>query len=173
MAISLLPLDLVRWDEAPHDALVLPTFADDRPLRGAAGLADWRLCGRLSRLVKAQKADAARGEAMMLPPGRRLPFSRVFWFGLGDSRGYNEDRYRADVVWIARVLADAGVVDYALQAPGRAVGLLGARRALELLLDAVPTFDRGQVALIEDAAGQKDIAELLRKQRARGQEGNR
>jgi hypothetical protein len=31
----------------------------------------------------------------------------------------------------------------------------------------VPAFDRGKVALIEDAAGQKDIAELLRKQGGR------
>lgn len=167
MPISLLPLDLVRWDDAPADALVLPTFADDRPLRGAAGLADWRLCGRLSRLIKKNKVDSARGESLILPPGHRLPFRRLFWFGLGDSRGYGEDRYRADAAWIADVLAAAGVTDYAIQAPGRAVGLLGARRALELMLDAVPAFDRGKVALIEDAAGQKDIAELLRKQGAR------
>ncbi len=168
MAISILPLDLVRWDDAPHDALVLPTFSDDRPLRGAAGLADWRLCGRLSRLIKANKADASRGETLMLPPGHRLPFKRVLWFGLGDSRGYGEERYRSDVAWIVGVLAAAGVTDYAIQAPGRAIGLLGARRALELFLEAAPAFDRAKVALIEDAAGQKDIAELLRKQGARG-----
>lgn len=167
MPISLLPLDLVRWDDAPADALVLPTFADDRPLRGAAGLADWRLCGRLSRLIKSQRVDSARGESLMLPPGHRLPFRRVMWFGLGDSRGYGEERYRADAIWIAEVLAAAGITDYAIQAPGRSVGLLGARRALELMLDAVPAFDRGKVALIEDAAGQKDIAELLRKQGGR------
>ena len=51
MAISVLPLDLERWDEVPRDCLVLSVFKDDRPLRGAAGLADWRMCGRLSRLV--------------------------------------------------------------------------------------------------------------------------
>ena len=47
MALSVLPLDLARWDESARDCLVLPVFRDDRPLRGAAGLADWRLCGRL------------------------------------------------------------------------------------------------------------------------------
>ena len=40
MALSVLPLDLARWDEAGRDILVLPVFRDDRPLRGAAGLAD-------------------------------------------------------------------------------------------------------------------------------------
>jgi hypothetical protein len=77
VALSVLPLDLARWDETARDCLVLPVFKDDRPLRGAAGLADWRMCGRLSRLVKANKATGEKGESMMLPPGRRLRFARI------------------------------------------------------------------------------------------------
>jgi hypothetical protein len=45
---SFLPVDLLRWDRGPGgDALVVPVWSDVRPLRGAAGLLDWRLCGRL------------------------------------------------------------------------------------------------------------------------------
>ena len=40
-----------RSAEGVPETLVLPFFADERPLRGAAGLCDWRLCGRLSRLL--------------------------------------------------------------------------------------------------------------------------
>src|SRR6188472_3201569 len=109
MALSVLPLDLARWDEAARDCLVLPVFRDDRPLRGAAGLADWRLCGRLSRLLKANKATAAAGETMMLPPGRRLRFKRVMWFGLGDAKGYSDERFRKDLGWICQVVKEAGV----------------------------------------------------------------
>ena len=97
MALSVLPLDLARWDEAPRDCLVLPVFKDDRPLRGAAGLADWRLCGRLSRLIKANRATAEAGETLLLPPGRRLRFARVLWFGLGDAKGYSDERFRKDL----------------------------------------------------------------------------
>ena len=43
MPLSILPLDLARWDEVARDCLVLTVFTDDRPLRGAAGLADWRM----------------------------------------------------------------------------------------------------------------------------------
>ena len=96
MALSVLPLDLARWDEAARDCLVLPVFKDDRPLRGAAGLADWRLCGRLSRLVKSNRATGEAGETMMLPPGRRLRFPRILWFGLGDAKGYSDERFRKD-----------------------------------------------------------------------------
>jgi hypothetical protein len=164
MPISILPLDLARWDESARDVLVLPVFTDDRPLRGAAGLADWRLCGRLSGLLKNERATAKAGETMLLPPGRRLRFKRVLWFGLGDAKGYSDERFRKDLGWIAGVVRNAGASDWALQAPGRASGMIGARRALELILEDLLLADE-KITLIEDPAGQKDIAELLRSQR--------
>jgi len=163
MALSVLPLDLARWDEARRDCLVLSVFHDERPLRGAAGLADWRLCGRLSRLVKANRVSADARETMMLPPGRRLAFSKILWFGLGESKGYSDDRFRADLAWIVDVVAKANITDWVFQPPGRASGLIGARRAIEIMLD---TLVDKSITLIEDPAGQKDIAELLRSQRS-------
>ena len=167
MALSVLPLDLARWDESARDCLVLPVFRDDRPLRGAAGLADWRLCGRLSRLLKSGKATADAGETLLLPPGRRLRFKRVMWFGLGDAKAYTDDRFRADLTWMLSVVKKAGVTDWALQAPGRASGLIGARRAVEIILED-PVLSEQPITLLEDPAGQKDIAELLRSQRQAG-----
>lgn len=167
MAVTVLPLDLERWDEARRDALVLPVFEDDRPLRGAAGLADWRLCGRLSHLVRSDRATAASGETLLLPPGPRLQFRRILWFGLGDAKGYTDDRFRSDIRWIIDVLQRADVTEWAIQLPGRASGLLGARRAIELLLEAGTSLNDHAITLLEDPAGQKDIAELLRSTAAR------
>jgi hypothetical protein len=164
MALTVLPLDLARWDETTRDCLVLPVFKDDRPLRGAAGLADWRMCGRLSRLVSAHRATSEQGETLLLPPGRRLKFRRVMWFGLGDAKGYTDDRFRQDLAWILGVVSRAGVADWALQLPGRASGLIGARRAVEIILEDQLLVDQ-PITLLEDPAGQKDIAELLRSQR--------
>lgn len=164
MALTVLPLDLARWDEAERDCLVLPVFKDDRPLRGAAGLADWRLCGRLSRLIKTNRASADAGETILLPPGRRLRFKRMLWFGLGDAKGYTDDRFRKDLAWMLGVVTRAGVTDWALQMPGRASGLIGARRAVEIVLEDQLLVDQ-PITLLEDPAGQKDIAELLRSQR--------
>jgi hypothetical protein len=162
--LSILAADLAKWDEAQRDTLLLPIFEDERPLRGAAGLADWRLCGRLSRLVKGNRATAEAGETLLLPPGRRLRFSRILWFGLGDAKGYTDERFRHDLAWILEVVTAAGVADWALQAPGRASGLIGARRAVEIMLED-PTLVDQPVTLLEDPAGQKDIAELLRQSR--------
>ncbi|MFT3700348.1 MAG: M17 family peptidase N-terminal domain-containing protein [Kofleriaceae bacterium] len=165
MALSILPLDLARWDEAQRDCLVLPVFKDDRPLRGAAGLADWRLCGRLSRFLVANRATSEQGETMMMPPGRRLRFNRIMWFGLGEAKGYTDDRFRQDLAWILGVVTKAGVNDWAIQLPGRASGLIGARRAVEIILEDQLLADQ-PITLIEDPAGQKDIAELLRNARS-------
>ena len=163
MGLHVLAADLAKWDEADRDALLLPFFADERPLRGAAGLADWRLNGRLSRLLRARRATGGAGETLMMPPGRRLRFARVMLFGLGESKGYNDDRYRADVRRIRAVAAEAGIGEYAIQAPGRATGLIGARHALELWIEEADRDQRSaDVTLIDDPAGSKDMAELLR-----------
>ncbi|MBE7451637.1 MAG: hypothetical protein HS111_22920 [Kofleriaceae bacterium] len=163
MKLSLLPLDLARWDEGRHDALLLPIFSDERPLRGAAGLADWRLCGRLTRLLKQGRLRGERGETLMMPPGRRLGFTRLMLFGVGASAGYGDAEVRKDVRWMRDVALAAGVSDFALEAPGRATGLIGARRALEIVLDETDAGD-GAVLLIDNPFGQKDMAELIRLQ---------
>ena len=100
----------------------------------------------------------------MMPPGRRLKFGRILWFGLGDARGYSDHRFRDDLAWILDVVTAAGVSDWALQAPGRASGLIGARRAVEIILEDTRLVEQ-PLALLEDPAGQKDIAELLRQAR--------
>ena len=122
------------------------------------------MCGRLSRLVKTNRASADAGESILLPPGRRLKFARILWFGLGDAKGYSDDRFRGDLAWIFDVVEKANVTDWAMQPPGRASGLIGARRAVELMLEQ-EDLQSQSLALLEDPAGQKDIAELLRGQR--------
>jgi Cytosol aminopeptidase family, N-terminal domain len=161
MSISVVTLDLAKWEEVARDALVLPVFRDDRPLRGAAGLVDWRLCGRLSRLLRAGRASGDAGETLLLPASRRLRFSRILWFGLGEAKGYNEARARTDLRWIASVTHAAGATDITMQLPGRSMGLLGARRAMELVLES-SSYETSSLTILEDSAGQKDIAEVLR-----------
>lgn len=166
MKLSILAADLGKWDEADRDTLMLPFFEDERPLRGAAGLCDWRLCGRLSRLIKARRALGAKGETLMMPPGRRLRFTRLVLFGLGPSKDYDEARFRSDVRWVRKVAADASITDYAVEPPGRASGLIGARRALELWLDeaAKDGLEPASVTLVDSVSGHKDMADLLRRQ---------
>ncbi|HLV61352.1 MAG TPA: M17 family peptidase N-terminal domain-containing protein [Fredinandcohnia sp.] len=57
---------------------------DERPLQGLAGLADWRLLGRLNRLLREGLFEGRVREALLTVGAPRLPAQRVFLYGLGD-----------------------------------------------------------------------------------------
>jgi hypothetical protein len=161
VALSFLPLELSRWDtigDARPELFVAPFFADERPLRGAAGLADWRLCGRLSRLILAGRVSGDAGETTLLP-ARKLPFPRLVLYGLGPSEGFDEERFREAVRDIRRTVAGLAVTRWALSLPGRATGRLVARRAVELWLEQGAPDE--EVWLFEAQAGQKEMSDLL------------
>ncbi len=163
MSISLLDTDLAHWDQNECETLVVTFFSDERPLRGAAGLADWRLCGRLSKYIKHRKITGMQYETLLLPPGRRLTFHRLLLIGLGASGDFNEDAYLAHVKRIRTIAHKAGVTSYATQPPGRATEHIGARRALDLWLEHTDQDEfNHQVVLIEGQNGQREMAEILR-----------
>ncbi|HWE31423.1 MAG TPA: M17 family peptidase N-terminal domain-containing protein, partial [Polyangia bacterium] len=104
MNVSFLASDLGKWDAAENvpETLVLPFFVDERPLRGAAGLCDWRLCGRLSRLLQSSRVAGKWGEVTLYPPGKRLPFQRLLLVGLGAADRFDEKTAQD----AARLIAD-------------------------------------------------------------------
>ncbi len=67
---------LVRVDA---DCAVVAVFDDQRPLRGGAGLVDWRLCGRLSEAL----GDEALEGWVLLPSEGRLATPRILVGSLG------------------------------------------------------------------------------------------
>lgn len=83
MRTPALPCSLLGLDELSADTLVLCVTEEQRPLRGAAGFADWRLCGRLSRLLETGALSGAPTEKLLLPSQGRLPTPRVVVLGWG------------------------------------------------------------------------------------------
>ena len=75
MELSYYPLTMEALDQADAEALCLFVSEDERPLTGLAGLVDWRLSGRLSRMIRAGLVIGAAGEALLTPPGMRLAFT--------------------------------------------------------------------------------------------------
>jgi Cytosol aminopeptidase family, N-terminal domain len=175
MNVSFLASELGKWDhlDKPPEALMLPFFADERPLRGAAGLCDWRLCGRLSRLLAGGRVRGGWGETTLYPTLAggiaRLPFGRLVLFGLGPSERFDEAAAHGAAQRIAWTASQLGLRRYALVPPGRSTGRLSARRALELYLTAVggdPLKTEGapdtEIVVVESPAGQKEAADLAR-----------
>jgi hypothetical protein len=129
LELSFRPLTLEALDDARAEALCLFVGEAERPLSGLAGLADWRLAGRLSGMIRSGLLTGASGEALLTPPGARLPFEKLFLFGTGSLRDPGELSSR--VLEALRRLSQAGVRDAALQLPAGIPADEGARRMLE------------------------------------------
>lgn len=83
MTLTAHPLSLEGLDTLEARDLLLFVGADERPLRGLAGLTDWRLCGALTRLLRRSLFSGSTGETLLTIGGGRLPVERIFLYGLG------------------------------------------------------------------------------------------
>jgi hypothetical protein len=90
VSIASEPIERVEADVA-----VVAFFSDDRPLRGSAGRVDWRLCGRLSHLLRANRLSGSAGEAALIPSQGGLRAPIVVTAGLGTRSAFDGARCRA------------------------------------------------------------------------------
>jgi hypothetical protein len=79
-------------ERTPADIAVVGFFTDERPLRGGAARADWRLCGGLSRRIEAGDLSGKSGEALLINCGRALSAPRLMLLGLGDRQQFDRVR---------------------------------------------------------------------------------
>ncbi len=117
---------------AGFDALCLFIGEDERPLRGAAGLVDWRMCGGLSRVLSAEFFTGARGDWLLLPSNGRIAMPAIFACGAGKRAQVDADAIHALLGDAAARLRKARVSRVALEVPGGgAVDDAGRARALK------------------------------------------
>jgi hypothetical protein len=135
--LTFLPVDLGRWDHSSGgDALVVHVWSNIRPLRGAAGLLDWRLCGRLSQLIRDGRVSGAPHEKLLLVTGR-IPWRRVLVIGVGESTGFCEDAFRRAVDCSLEALRGIGAKSVAIALPGRDLDLIPPDSAIGHFVDAL------------------------------------
>jgi len=123
-------------DELETEVIVLPFFLDERPLCGAAGILDWRLCGALSRKLMAGYLDGRFGEKALLATPPTLKSDALLLFGLGPSTEFEDLIAKRACAQIVETLVEARVSNAALVLPGRSMELLPALDAMQLWLDA-------------------------------------
>ena len=83
MASIVVELDDKPLERVPADLVVIGFSPDDRPLRGSAGRADWRLCGELWGLVTARKLNGALWQAALISAAGPLRSPLLLVVGLG------------------------------------------------------------------------------------------
>lgn len=118
-------------ERAEAEVAVATFFESDRPLRGAAGRCDWRLCGLLSTLVAEGRLSGARGDALLVPTFRRLRAPRLLLLGLGGSDRFGAPEVAAVVGAAVGRLLDLGAHSAALGIPGDWIGAVPVRPAAE------------------------------------------
>jgi len=83
MAAIFVEIDARPLERVPADLVVIGISPDDRPLRGSAGRADWRLCGELWQLVRSRKLSGALGQAALISAAGSLRSPLLLVLGLG------------------------------------------------------------------------------------------
>jgi hypothetical protein len=81
--------NLAALDELAAEVIACCVWSDERPMRGLAGLLDWRLSGRISRLAKESFVKGAPGEVLCMQGKPRLPFDKVLLVGAGTREAFD------------------------------------------------------------------------------------
>jgi hypothetical protein len=135
-------------ERARADLLAVPVFSDERPLRGAASRADWRLCGRLSELVAAGKLGGRRGEAVLAASFGGLAVPLVLALGQGARSDFDAVGVQAFASEAVRRALALRVATLALPMPDATSDAADLREREERLLfgaaDGLATRSAGQ-----------------------------
>jgi len=132
-----LEIETVRPDQVIADVLVVLFFSCDRPLRGPAGRADWRLCGLLSELLLREELIGDQGEAALIPTGGRMRSPLLLAMGLGSRSDFGEETLREVARSAAARLLGLGAGVAGIALPGDAASRLGSSRAAAVVLEGV------------------------------------
>lgn len=161
--------DLQSLDDLKTEALCLPVFTDERPLRGPQGLVDWRLSGKLSRLLVDQWMSGELEEVALLPVRPRLPAERLLLFGAGAREQLDTERYRAVVLQMITVLDGLKVRSAAVSLPGRVLELVEPGDAIEQFLElAKHRADRlDEVTVLDTVDAHRAMKPLVARARRR------
>jgi hypothetical protein len=162
--------NLRKLDLAGTEVLVCAFAEGERPPKGVAGLVDWRLVGRVSRLVASGFVSGTLGETLLVPGRPKLPFDKILLFGIGQARDFSELVFRAAVERILGTLEGLKARTAVVELPGRHFDGIAPERAADILLEmagARPEHDAW--TLVEPLEAQKIIAQqtILERRRLR------
>lgn len=144
-----------RIDALRHEALLLSIAEDERPLLGAAGLCDWRLCGRLSKLLRAGRVSGSAGEVTLLPVRPRLPFDKLVLLGTGRSGSLDGASLGALGRGLRALLGGLRLRTLVASLPGRSRDELPPADAMRWLLEALDDDALDELVVLDDPIAQK------------------
>jgi hypothetical protein len=164
--------DLRKLDETGAELVACSMWVDERPMHGLAGLLDWRMAGRLSRLAREGFAKGELGEVIFVPGRPRLPFDKIIVLGLGERAQFGDAQFRASAAKLLRTLEGLHVRRAVVELPGRAALAIEPERATEIVLDEVgDSPDHDAWWLVEEPDAQGRITARAQDERRRARRG--
>jgi hypothetical protein len=161
--------ELRRIDLSGAEVLTCGVFRDQRPFTGLAGLLDWRLAGRLSRLARESFLVGETGEALVVPVKQRLPFDKLLAFGLGERRAFDEQTFRSVLARTLDTLSGLAAKKAVVELPGRGDAAIAPEAAgailLEVLEGDLKDHEPEALVIVEDADAQKRIESYVEERR--------
>ncbi len=106
-----------RVDVQECDVLVSGFFMDERPLKGSSGWIDWRLNGKLSRLLMEKKLTGDWKEATLIPTQGRIMPPLTLLLGLGEMKEYTYLRLRELPPHLLEILKKLDAINVCLSLP--------------------------------------------------------
>jgi hypothetical protein len=164
--------DLRSLDDTGIELVACGIWRDRRPFAGLAGLLDWRLAGKLSRLARDGFLIGELGEALFLPGRPRAPFEKVLVLGLGPRDRFDREAFVTATDKLLASLEGLNVRRAVVELPGRADGALDVETAAQLVSERVAdgaTHDAWW--LVEDAESEKRLARRALEERRRARTG--
>jgi hypothetical protein len=165
-AVHFVEPDLRAIDTTSAEVIACSVFQDERPMRGLAGLLDWRLAGRLSVIAKNDFLTGAEGEIVLVPGRPYVRFEKILVLGIGPRASFDEGVVRRVLAKLVSALDGLKVRRALVEIPGRASGKLEASQAAELLLECAESALEDEMwTFVDDEAAEKAMAKKLVRRR--------
>lgn len=126
---------LSKLDDLDTEILVASVHSDVRPARGVAGLCDFRMGGRISKLLREGFVTGQIGEVVMMPGKPFVAFDKLLLFGAGPVESFDLQRFTTIVRTVFERLSKLRTRVAAVELPGRAHGVVPPLDAARALLD--------------------------------------
>jgi Cytosol aminopeptidase family, N-terminal domain len=160
--------ELRKLDLVGTEVIVSTLASDERPPHGVTGLLDFRLAGRISKLIQSGFATGRVGEVVLVPGKPKLPFDKLLLFGVGRQRDFNDPVFRAVLDKILRTLEGLRARSAVVELPGRHFDAISPERAADILLESAGGQKEHDVwTLIEPLEAQRAITQHMIQERRR------
>ena len=160
--------ELRKLDLLGTEIIVSTIASDERPPHGVTGLLDFRLAGRISRLIQTGFATGKVGEVLLVPGKPKLPFDKILLFGIGKQAEFNDPVFRTVLNKILRTLEGLRARTAVVELPGRHFDAISPERAADILLESAGGQKEHDVwTLIEPAEAQRAITQHMIQERRR------